>query len=329
MNIFFAGKKSGLNSAPNDNSSVARIAKNMGHTIDADNKKFPDIAICVDFSSKDVRALKSLKKKGVPLVLVKQEPVVTAPVHRHANPKGLFDMVITRGDPNSDLKFNTFQEWDTRFLTSRQRKSRVAAINANKWSAVPGELYSLRRKCYALDPRVDLHGHGWAEGFSATGLRMAKEIFIAISSGIVPQISNLRWGFLLPANYQGPAEDKILSLSAYKVSLVIENCQSYMSEKLVDSILAGCIPVYVGADPKLFDIPDDLYVRAAPDSESVKKSIDRALEMNHTEFLLSAKNWAESPGVKETWEHVAVVESLIRHVEQFLLDYKKVLPGQQ
>lgn len=292
----------------------------LGHTICHTLEEEIDVVICVDFVSKDTQKIRLLKERGIPIVLIKQEPVVTSPAHLESNPGELFDLVITRGDPNSKPVFNTFQEWDTRFYKSSGRLDRVVAINANKWSAIPGELYSLRRLCYSNDPRVDLYGRGWNERIGATLLRYAKEVLIAIRFRVRPELLNIKHAFHKPANYLGSADDKMAALSRYKVSLVIENCESYMSEKLVDAILAGCIPVYVGADPQKFGIPSDLYIKSPADARSVGEALDLALELSHDEYLRKVESWVELPGIRETWEAVEVFDRVLRHIESEMLN---------
>jgi len=324
MNILFGGRNSRLDATLDDISSPASIAKRLGHKVCNNSSDNPRVAIFVDYDPKEKSKIRELKELGVPLVLIKQEPVVTAPLHSRKNPSGLFDLVITRGEPGSDPLFNTFQEWDTRFLGRSERQENIVAINANKWSAVPGELYSLRRQCYAADPRIDLYGRGWDEGKAQTLIRVLKENLIAIRFGVLPKAGNIKHAFHAPANYMGEAKDKMEILSKHKVSLVIENCESYMSEKLVDALLAGCIPVYVGANPKLFGIPDDLYIRAEANPRSVKRGIEIALEMAHSNFLTRVQSWMALPGVKDEWQSVQVFARILSHIEDKLVNSRGV-----
>lgn len=320
MKIFFCGQNSRLDAKTDDISSPASIAIRLGHELSFNIDEEIDVAICVDFVPRDVPTLTKLKKRDIPIVLIKQEPVVTSPAHLEENPRNLFDLVITRGDPKSEPIFNTFQEWDVRFHESDSRLDRVVAINANKWSAIPGELYSLRRLCYSNDPRVDLYGRGWDEKLGSTIIRLVKETIIALRFRVRPAYLNLRHAFHKPANYLGSATDKIETLSRYKVSLVIENCSSYMSEKLVDAILAGCIPVYVGANPEKFGIPRELYVLAKAEVWSVSQGIELAMQVPHDEHLRKVKTWIEMPETKKAWESVQVFDAILRHIESELLN---------
>ena len=49
-------------------------------------------------------------------------------------------------------------------------------------------------------------------------------------------------------NIGGPVENKIEFLSSYKFSIAMENSEGdgYLSEKIIDSLLSGTIPIYYG-----------------------------------------------------------------------------------
>lgn len=316
VKIYFGGRNSRLDASVGDISSPAAVSLLLGHAVCASESDDPDVAIFVDYDPKERPKLKDLKLMGVPLVLIKQEPVVTAPLHAKGNPSGLFDLVITRGDPDSDPIFNTFQEWDTRFVNQKERLERIVAINANKWSAIAGELYSLRRVGYSFDSRIDVYGRGWAESKGSTAVRVLKEIFIALRFGAFPQLLNIKSAFHQPANYLGEVDDKMLALASYKVSLVIENCDSYLSEKLVDALLAGCIPVYVGADPTKFGIPENLFIKSDANVEAIKRSLEIALNMSHEDFLLRVQSWVEQPETRSKWESVQVFSRILEHIDR-------------
>ncbi len=315
MKIFFTGSNPGLPILKGSILSFASITQDLGHVICDDLNDGPDVLVCVDYHPQFRKIIRQARQLNVPTVLIKQEPSVTAPIHSRQNPGELFDLVIKRGDPREKRIFNTFQEWDTRFLSNPTRKVRAVAINADKWSAVRGEQYSLRRRCYASDSRIDVYGHGWGDSDLKRLERIAKEIVIALRFGKLPLILNTRYGFVRPVNYKGSSDDKAMTLSNYKVSLVIENSSEYMSEKLVDALLAGTIPVYVGPNPLLFGIPNKLFFHSEPDPESISKAISKALEIDTQDFHNNVRSWASNETTIEFWEARKVTDRLLRHIE--------------
>lgn len=306
--IFF----SGVNSPVRDGAirTLAEVAASAGLRVVEDIIN-ADLIVCVDYSPSEKRLLEEAKRLGKPRILIKQEPPIVLPAHRFENPGGLFTAVITRGSVTQTPIFATYQTWDTTYLSNYLRKEKVVAITANKWSAVRGQLYVLRRQLYATDSRIVLYGHGWKETKIKSAAMVAKESLIAIRNGMAPSYGGVSWLFQNPKDFQGSVADKAKVMSEYKVSLVIENWAGYMSEKLVDSILAGTIPVYVGPNPEQFGIPDDLFVWSSPKIESIQKAIDEALSRSTREYIENVQKWISTPGVKDFWENRAVSSRII------------------
>lgn len=136
-----------------------------------------------------------------------------------------------------------------------QRSGIFCMIAGNKYSFVTGELYSYRRRIInffeftAKRPLFQLFGTGWASfhffGFPYTGILKR----------------NLKLNFL--NTYCGEIPDKFDCLNNYKFSFTLENFEGsdgYISEKIYDSIQAGCIPIYLG-DAHIEDIvPPECFV---------------------------------------------------------------------
>ena len=117
----------------------------------------------------------------------------------------------------------------------------------------------------------------------------------------------------------GVAASKTLALSGYKASLVIENSSGYMSEKLVDCILCGTIPIYVGEDSCSFGIPEDLVIQASPNIDSISNAISKALSWDSASYRRRAESWANSAGVRDRWECESVNRNLIAHIQRLCL----------
>jgi len=189
-------------------------------------------------------------------------------------------------------------------------------MSANKFSFIKGELYSLRAKAYAEIKSLDLFGSGWNRSLFFDLLKLAKELQIAVLAAPRKLTSscagNLR---IRPCNFLGPAEDKLEALSRYKVSLVIENSTEFMSEKLIDSILAGTIPVYVGPPVEIFGIPKELVVSAEPKILCIQAALAKAHGMSHKEWHMRAKKWIMEPGVRELWDSQIVFRLILDTAE--------------
>ena len=183
------------------------------------------------------------------------------------------------------------------------RVNNVVLVNANKISMSKGELYSLRRQAILAHPDIHVYGSGWNDSALQRVLRVGKESIIALAHPAGWTLGT-RALWLTPANYRGVIRDKISVTSRYKVSLVIENSQEGVTEKLFDAWVAGCIPVYVGPNLSSFDIPKTLVVQADASTDSIHDAISLALQMDHGAFLEELGAWiGDSPAARFwAWE---------------------------
>ncbi len=164
-------------------------------------------------------------------------------------------------------------------------------ISSNKVSFISGEIYSLRKRVVDTNPIVDLFGSGWDSSFSRRLKQCAFELYIGLLSARLTNpivglrfLSNVRKSF-------GPVANKLETNANYKATVVIENSREYMSEKLLEAIAAGSIPVYVGPDVTKFGIPKELVVQVSPDVKSVNKGIERALSMDFEIWSKKCQDW--------------------------------------
>jgi hypothetical protein len=105
------------------------------------------------------------------------------------------------------------------------------------------DLYAERYKAlsfFAEEEGFDLYGRGWDK-----------------NSGI----NRKAWDRIRALNPTA-ARSKIETLSSYRFSLCFENCvfPGYVTEKIFDCFLGGCIPIYWGAPDIDAYVPSDAYV---------------------------------------------------------------------
>lgn len=210
---------------------------------------------------------------GIPrekLVLFTFEPSVVIPQQYDGRLWERFGMIFTHDDTRIDgtrvLKLRHPQAKS--FLPDtplfRERKPLVL-INANKYSYEPGELYSLRRRAIRYfeehESGFDLYGHGWADGVRAFSLGNVERSFLRFK----PQRLLFEMlGALKPyKSYRGSVDDKFGTLAQYRFCICFENeatMPGYITEKIFDCLVAGTIPIYLGA-PNVSDyIPPDAFI---------------------------------------------------------------------
>lgn len=190
-----------------------------------------------------------------------------------------------------------------------RRLNQAVIVNANKYSFIRGELYSLRRECAAGINELDTYGLDWDAPVRVLFPRILLELVKAI---VAFEGIKLRQPKVLsrPLNNKGAVEDKLATMSRYKVALVTENSADYVSEKLFDAWFAGCIPVYVGPELRDWDIPDELYVRAEPTLDDIRRAIASALSMDAKSHQAEVRDWLALDETRKKWEYQAVISGI-------------------
>jgi hypothetical protein len=181
------------------------------------------------------------RNPGAMRILYIYEPVVVDPLVYDPKLWRNFDALLTWNDPlvaaGPPFHYMPLVYYDLAFhpnygvealppapedVLSRPRS--ICQICGDKFSLVPCELYSLRRKAAEW-----FHQHG----------TMKMDVY---------GIPGMKAG-----NYVGPSDDKFETLSKYRYSLCFENTyhpvwsQGWVTEKIFDCMCSGTVPVYYGA----------------------------------------------------------------------------------
>lgn len=136
-------------------------------------------------------------------------------------------------------------------------------INANKAfrEVLPSDLYLERINTirwyekHAPD-KFELYGMGWSKPAPAFD-------FFGKARRSIPSMRAKLFGHKPFPSYRGEVRDKGEVLSRSKFSYCYENSRdlsNYITEKIFDSLVCGCVPVYWGADNVLDYIPADCFI---------------------------------------------------------------------
>jgi hypothetical protein len=269
-----------------------------------------EMIIFVDVTNKkDVK--KALKRHKRGATLIRNEPAVVCPNNFHPRVINLFDKIIDVGRPS--VYGSISSNWPQTYPAGRpsadpgDRIQRVVVINAFKYSFIRGQLYGLRSAACTTNPSIDLFGHGWSMSLRSKIIVLAKEFILTLLARQIPDLAHLSFALKRPLNYQGSVSDKTAKLAEYKVSLVVENDPSFLSEKLFDSFFAGTIPVYVGDTATKFGIPSHLYVQAGKTLAELESAIETALSMDYQKWRIALDDWLYSDSTIATWDSERVL----------------------
>lgn len=169
------------------------------------------------------------------------------------------------------------------------RQTRVALIQANKFSSIRGECYSLRRQViHDLMTEViplDVFGAGWQNSYLRNLFEAGKSdinrVLQSINCHSYQSPSARRYSYLDTRKFGDiqPIRDKFELLSGYRFALVIENDLGYVSEKVRDALACGCVTFYLGPDVELLqDLPG--LVPLSSDPQKIVTAISRFLKQD-------------------------------------------------
>jgi hypothetical protein len=123
-----------------------------------------------------------------------------------------------------------------------------------------------------------------------------------------------------PNNYRGQSspgadifdDEQVRFLSAFKVAVCLENCTEafYFTEKFVNAVRAGCVPVYhAHATVKASFLPGARWIDPADFGFSPRRTIEFALNQDQAEFRSINDAWLES-GILADTDDLKVVPKL-------------------
>jgi len=222
----------------------------------------PDAIICNNYSPRLLSRLKSIPYDRRAIIF--WESPTSAPQVFHSKVLNLFKLKFFPS-PIWASKFNgeyflwpqntgyclNADSWDS-------RASKFCVIASEQFSFVDSELYSLRRRvvrdCTSI---IDLYGYGWDRSRFFKYYRVFQEIVKGLQSRKF-KLQQLDLRLNTPTNYVNSVSDKAEILQKYKFSLVIENNLEYVTEKIFDALINGCVTVYVGPSLGAFGIPEEV-----------------------------------------------------------------------
>lgn len=260
-----------------------------------ESPKNADIFLAIDHRKSELGLLSERASNKRFNVLFRSEPECIIPSGYKEESLAVYDKTLTFGKPKTSPNFEFWpQFWEKSLHFKANRKEKIALINANKLNFHKTEMYSLRRKAANALEDVDLFGMDWNISFA---LKM-KIFVIELRKDPLRSLFSFpfhidRW-FLNWPKIEAP-QDKIKLLQEYKYALVIENSQSYMSEKLFDALQSGCIPIYVGPRVEDFGIPPELVIQSPASLSGIKVAFKKAKSLDYLQHQKDILEWLEDP----------------------------------
>lgn len=206
----------------------------------------------------------TVKERNIPSALLSLENSIVRPDTYKARDLSHFHVIFS-WDDRFFSKYNSFTKINfavdtcvNQALIEKSKVKKIVCIAANKYFYGEGENYSLRKKdIVRLDRQnvieFELYGNNWDRPIMRLGY-MSRYInyFLKRLIRVNP-----------PAAWRGTCPRKSVLLSESRFNLCYENAsnsEGYITEKILQSLLTGSIPIYLGADNITDHVPLDLVI---------------------------------------------------------------------
>ena len=281
-----------------------------------------DALICHGYSKNAISEANNSKIPKNKMILILWEPPVVNPKLHSEEYLSNFGYIYA---PSKEWakKFNSiYFKWPigdfrSKLPNYKYRKNSAVMIQANKINFFKGENYSLRRislyKSLKLKYPIKLYGTDWDK-------IAIKETFKAF----VYFLLNFKLGFSINAikytsrkypHYEGISKNKFTTLEKYKYSIVIENHNSYVSEKIFDSLNSHCITIYVGPSLVDYGLNENMAIQSDPDHKCILENLGKVMDLSDSETRRLHKIQRHHfQKVKAKWNNHLVLSNLAKDI---------------
>jgi hypothetical protein len=168
-------------------------------------------------------------------------------------------------------KFCIPQPFDEVFddLWARRDRHFLALVSQNKLPVLSyNELYTERLRAlehFARSDDIDLYGIGWDVMPFRVGERRMPPHLVRLYRFVrerVPLGELHPYASVIKSVYKGPVASKYETLSRYTFALTYENqvLDGWVNEKIFDAMLAGAVPIYLGAPDIIDYVPKECFI---------------------------------------------------------------------
>ena len=281
--------------------------KEIGHqvaTVDTDDLEKFNAVVFVEFPglhNKYFRQLVKSNKKNLYLILL-ESPTIKPDnynVKNHAYFKKIFTWSDALVDNQTYFKIQYAHDIPAEITFDPEKKEKLCTlISSNKLTLHPNELYSERIRAIRWFEKnhpedFDLYGKGWDRHHfdgELLGFKLAR-------------LNRLAWlaKLLKPhySSYRGGVDSKRKTYEKYQFSICYEstqNIEGYITEKIFDCFLGGCVPIYLGAQNITNHIPASAFIdkRKFDTYEKLYDYIKHMPEKEYLNHLNAIKNFLKS-----------------------------------
>lgn len=312
-----------------------------------------DLFVSVNHSSYAYRKFQNLGKKKNQAILIRLEPSSIFPAQYKKRILDKYGLVITTGRketvnegfygiqnpysylPNPNLQMNrglsiidilASEDFNLQFNIDnwKNRDLTISLIAGNKVSCSKKSNYGLRRDIAAALPRdfLVVYGELWNANFYLKLKHRVGVAFHGIQNKTIPNIQSIYGSFFRKyLNFVGPIADKHVIVKRSKFSLVIENSNQYVSEKIIDAMINGSIPIYFGPNLEEFGFPGrSIAITNLSSPSEITNKIEGLSDEDIQQYLNSIKEFFKSGSFTNNFIDRVVYRKVANKIFEFYED---------
>lgn len=188
--------------------------------------------------------------------------------------------------------------------TWRARPIYFSFVGANKVGLSSKNNYAIRRKLVdeLASSGLEVYGPLWNDGFKRRLINRISMMLWGLKTHQRPPLWSIYSDlFRKYKNAKGEVPDKHSILLSSKFSLIVENSDLMITEKLFDAMLSGSIPVYYGPDLSQFDLPADIAIEIKKSKVPIRELLASLSDEEIERRLGIIKRFLESQSFRENW----------------------------
>ena len=194
------------------------------------------------------------------------------------------------------------------------RPLRLSMIASNKVSWGGSTNYTLRRQLMTDSKRMGIHayGMGWnTSRFSRFRSNFRLFLFFLSQGHFTSPFHVFENLFIKKQpNIEG-VTNKFEVLAKSDFHIVIENSSTYVSEKLIDAMVAGCIPLYLGPDLGKYGVPSTCYIVLPNTLEGISATLND-LPINLAQMRKDISEFLNGPLGLVMWQPKVVADEIVK-----------------
>ena len=312
--------------------------------------KEADILILINHSNSSYKTFMKSGKTKKQCILIRIEPYSVFPAQYSKKITDKYGLIISVGykeidegryyyvgypytylpNPNAQLTKGTSaaqiidsDEFEELFTLNNwlNRTILISLIASNKVSSTTNNNYGLRRNlAYSFSrSTLQIYGGLWDANFLEKINHRLRVVIHAIRNRTFPNPFGIYGSFFRRYNnFIGQIEDKQSFVKNSKFSLIVENSNSIVTEKLFDALINGSIPVYFG--PQLNDMGIPGYKLSLVCTGSIKCLEEKISNISNDEvacYLEEMKKFLKSQSFLGYWTEENVFNKIIQKIQKF------------